>query len=59
MNLRSHPRVHIQMHKTFPFVILSTESRQETEQTRTFEPTNECADCWSAMDSYDLIIRVK
>ena len=39
--------------------VLSTESRQGTKQTRTFDPTNESADCWSAAHSYNFIIRVK
>ena len=26
---------------------------------RTFEPTNESADCWSAAHSYNFIIRIK
>ena len=37
----------------------TTESRQGTEQTRTFDPTNNSADCWSAMHSCNIIIRVK
>ena len=31
----------------------------DKEQTRTFEPTNDSADCWSATHSYNFIIRVK
>ena len=40
---------------------VSTESRQKTEQqTRTFDPTNESADCWSARQSIcNFIIKVK
>ena len=34
-------------------------NRQGNEQTRTFEPTNESEDCWSAAHSYNFIIRVK
>ena len=37
----------------------TTKSKQGTEQMRTFEPTNESADCRSAMYSYNFIIRVK
>ena len=37
----------------------TTKSRQGNEQMRTFEPTNESVDCWSAMHSYNFIIRVK
>ena len=37
----------------------STKSKQGNEQTRTFEPTNESADCWPATHSYNFIIRVK
>ena len=33
--------------------------QQGNEQTRTFEPTNESADCWSAMHSYNFNFRVK
>ena len=36
-----------------------TKSKQGNEQTRTFEPTNESADCWLATHSYNFIIRVK
>ena len=36
-----------------------TKSKQGNEQTRSFEPTNESADCWPAMHSYNFIIRVK
>ena len=39
--------------------VIHTESRQGNEQTRTFEPTNESADCRSAIHSYNFIIRVK
>ena len=35
------------------------ESRHGTEQTRTFDPSNESADCWAAGHSYNLIIRVE
>ena len=48
--LQSLPRYHASLH---------TESRQGTEQTRTFEPTNESEDCWSTTHSYNFIIRVK
>ena len=34
-------------------------NRQGTVQTRTFEPTNESADCWYTTHSYIFIIRVK
>ena len=36
-----------------------TKSKQGNEQMRTFEPTNESADCWPATHSYNFIIRVK
>ena len=36
-----------------------TKSKQGNEQTRTFEPTNESADCRPAIHSYNFIIRVK
>ena len=39
-------------------MVETTESRQGTEQTRTFEPTNESTDYWSAAHSYNFIIRV-
>ena len=32
---------------------------QGNEQTRTFEPTNESEDCWSAAHSYNFMIGVK
>ena len=38
--------------------VVITESRQGIEQTRTFDPTNESADCWSAANSYNFINRV-
>ena len=38
---------------------LSHRNRQGNEQMRTFEPTNESADCGSAAQSYNFIIRVK
>ena len=41
------------------FQVKTKESRQGNEQTRTFEPTNESADCWSAAHSCNFIIRVK
>ena len=34
-------------------------NRQGSVQMRTFEPTNDSADCWSAMHSYNFLIRVK
>ena len=34
-------------------------SRQEIANSRTFDPTNKSADCWSAAHSYDFDIRVK
>ena len=34
-------------------------NRQGNEDTRTFEPTNESADCWSAAHRYNFNIRVK
>ena len=34
-------------------------NRQGNVQTRTFEPTNESEDCWSAAHSYNFVIRVK
>ena len=34
-------------------------NRQGSVLMRTFEPTNEIADCWSATHSYNFIIRVK
>ena len=34
-------------------------NRQGNVQTRTFEPTKESADYWSAAYSYNFIIRVK
>ena len=34
-------------------------NRQVNEHMRTFEPTNESADCWSAANCYNFIIRVK
>ena len=37
----------------------ATKSKQGNELTRTFEPTNECADCWSATNSYDFNIRIR
>ena len=30
------------------FEVFATKSKQGTEQTRTFDPTNRSADCWSA-----------
>ena len=36
-----------------------TKSKQGNEQMRSFEPTNERADCWPASHSYNFIIRVK
>ena len=42
------------------YEVFITKSRQGNEQMRTFEPTNESANyCWSAMHSYNFIIRVK
>ena len=40
-------------------MVETTESRQGTEQTRTFDLDNESADCWSAAHSFNFIIRVK
>ena len=40
-------------------MVETTESRQGTEQTRTFDLTNESADCWSAAHSHNFNIRVK
>ena len=37
----------------------STESRQGAANWRTFAPTNESADCWSAANSYNFNIWVK
>ena len=45
--------------KYFNCDFLSTKSKQGNEQTRTFEPTNESADCWPATHSYNFITRVK
>ena len=41
------------------FVVTLTESRKGTEKIRTFDPTNESADCWSPVQSYNFIIRVE
>ena len=41
------------------FEVFTTKSRQGSEQTRTFDPTNESADYWSAIHCYNFIIRVK
>ena len=38
---------------------LCNEFRQGTEQMRTFDPTNESTDCWSAVHTYLFNIRVK
>ena len=38
---------------------LSHRNRKGSVKTRTFEPTNESADCWYATHSYIFIIRVK
>ena len=37
----------------------NTKSKQGNEQTRSFEPTNESADSWSAAHSYNFIIIVR
>ena len=39
--------------------VCSTKSKQGNELTRSFEPTNEKADCWPATYSYNSIIRIK
>ena len=40
-------------------LLLYPRNRQGCVQMRTFEPNNESADCWSAAQSYNFIIRVK
>ena len=41
------------------FSFKTTESRQGTEQMRTFDQANGSADCWSAEHNHNFIDRVK
>ena len=47
------------IYTVFHYMVSTTKSKQGDEQTRSFEPTNEKADCWPATHSYNFIIRVK